>query len=98
MTRSAYQVLYTSAVTFAMRKQQQAEHGRAELEQTIDEEEKLRTKQRNRIIELEQRIAAIKKRCQERDQVEKAKREEEMKFLKFQSEHLANFFKAMEER
>lgn len=67
MTRSAYQVLYQSAVIFAMRKQQQAEHGRAELEQTIDEEEKLRTKQKNRIIELETRIAAIKKRNAERD-------------------------------
>ena len=50
-----------------MRKQQQAEHGRAELEQTIEEEEKLRTKQKNRIIELETRIAAIKKRNAERD-------------------------------
>jgi len=37
MTNSAYQVLYQSAVTFAMRKQLQAEHGKEELENQIKE-------------------------------------------------------------
>lgn len=40
MTISAYQTLYKSSVTFGMRKQIQAEQGRAELEHTIAELEK----------------------------------------------------------
>ena len=36
MTISAYQTLYQSSVTFAMRKQLQAEHGKADLEKTIE--------------------------------------------------------------
>ena len=37
MTISAYQTLYQSSVTFAMRKQLQAEHGKADLEKTIEQ-------------------------------------------------------------
>ena len=40
MTISAYQTLYQSSVTFAMRKQLQAEHGKADLEKTIEQLEK----------------------------------------------------------
>jgi dynein light intermediate chain, axonemal len=40
MTISAYQTLYKSSVTFGMRKQIQAEQGRAELEHNIAELEK----------------------------------------------------------
>lgn len=50
MTREAYQTLYQSAVTFAMRKQQQAEHGKADLEQVIKQEEEERIRQKNRIL------------------------------------------------
>ncbi len=35
MTIAAYQTLYQSSVTFAMRKQLQAEHGKADLEKSI---------------------------------------------------------------
>ena len=37
MTIAAYQTLYQSSVTFAMRKQLQAEHGKADLERKIEE-------------------------------------------------------------
>ncbi len=40
MTIAAYQTLYKSSVTFGMRKQIQAEQGKAELEHTITELEK----------------------------------------------------------
>jgi len=43
-----------------MRKQQQAEHGKAELEQVIKSEEDERIRQKNKILELEMRIAATK--------------------------------------
>ena len=36
MTIGAYQTLYKSSNTFAMRKQLQAEHGKADLEKTLD--------------------------------------------------------------
>ena len=44
MTITAYQTLYQSSVTFAMRKQLQAEHGKADLEKRIAELEAKRTK------------------------------------------------------
>eukprot|EP00349_Pseudokeronopsis_sp_Brazil_P000083 CAMPEP_0202956598 /NCGR_PEP_ID=MMETSP1396-20130829/1100_1 /ASSEMBLY_ACC=CAM_ASM_000872 /TAXON_ID= /ORGANISM="Pseudokeronopsis sp., Strain Brazil" /LENGTH=46 /DNA_ID= /DNA_START= /DNA_END= /DNA_ORIENTATION= len=44
MTIAAYQTLYQSSVTFAMRKQLQAEHGKADLERKIEELEAKKTK------------------------------------------------------
>jgi dynein light intermediate chain, axonemal len=52
MTIAAYQTLYQSSVTFSMRKQLQAEHGRSDLEKRIAELETKRTKQENKVIEL----------------------------------------------
>ena len=47
----AYQTLYNSSVTFAMRKQLQAEHGRADLEKKRAELEKRKKKQEKKIVE-----------------------------------------------
>ena len=66
-----------------MRKQQQAEHGKADLEQVIESEENERVRLKNKIIEIEQRIKATKQRIVERAEVDKKKREEELKFLTF---------------
>jgi dynein light intermediate chain, axonemal len=52
MTIAAYQTLYQSSVTFSMRKQLQAEHGRSDLEKRIAELETKRAKQENKVIEL----------------------------------------------
>ena len=49
MTISAYQTLYQSSVTFAMRKQLQAEHGKADLEKTIEQLEHKKTKLENKV-------------------------------------------------
>ena len=67
-----------------MRKQLQAEHGKADLEKRIAELEAKRTKQDNKVVELKAKIDAIDKRNVERKEVEAKKREEEIKFLKFQ--------------
>ena len=56
----AYQTLYNSSVTFAMRKQLQAEHGRAELATKKAELEKRQKKQKKRILEQKAKIEAIK--------------------------------------
>ena len=70
MTIAAYQTLYQSSVTFAMRKQLQAEHGKADLEKRIAELEAKRIKQENKVVELKSKIDAIEKRNSERKAVE----------------------------
>ena len=97
-TNSAYQTLYQSSVTFAMRKQLLAEHGKAELEAQIVEQEDERRRQKNKIIELEARIAALKTRNKERRAADLTKRAEEKKFLAFQMDHLGGFLKKIEEQ
>lgn len=93
MTIAAYQTLYQSSVTFAMRKQLQAEHGRADLEKRIVELDARKGKADTKAVELKAKIDAIDKRNVERKEVEAKKREEEIKFLKYQETHLAKFLK-----
>mmetsp|Transcript_20298 Transcript_20298/g.28041 ORF Transcript_20298/g.28041 Transcript_20298/m.28041 type:complete len:84 (-) Transcript_20298:128-379(-) len=81
MTIAAYQTLYQSSVTFAMRKQLQAEHGKSELERQITALENKKTKQENKIIELKSKIEAIEKRASESKDVEIRRREEDIKAL-----------------
>ena len=75
MTIAAYQTLYQSSVTFAMRKQLQAEHGKADLERTIKQCEERRTKLQDKVLELKSKIEAIDKRKRERKEVEQKSRE-----------------------
>ena len=58
-----------------MRKQLQAEHGKADLEKRIEELEKKKTKLENKVIELKSKMDAIDKRNKERRDVEQKKRE-----------------------
>ena len=76
-----------------MRKQLQAEHGKADLEKRITELEAKKTKQENKVIELKSKLEAIEKRNSERRAVDKTKREEEIAFLKYQETHLSKFLK-----
>jgi len=66
MTIAAYQTLYQSSVTFAMRKQLQAEQGKADLEKTLDQLEGRRTNLQNKVKELHSKLDAIDKRDKER--------------------------------
>lgn len=97
MTIAAYQTLYQSSVTFAMRKQLQAEHGKAELERKIEELEGKKTKLENKVIELKSKIEAIEKRNRERQEVEQKKRIDELEFLRYQEQHLVKFIKTISE-
>lgn len=97
MTIAAYQTLYQSSVTFAMRKQLQAEHGKAELERKIEELESKKTKLENKVIELKSKIEAIEKRNRERQEVEQKKRIDELEFLRYQEQHLVKFIKTISE-
>ena len=98
MTISAYQTLYQSSVTFAMRKQLQAEHGKADLEKTIEELEQKKIKLENKVSELNSKIEAIEKRNKERKAVEAEKREKEVEFLKYQEDHLTKFLNTVREK
>ena len=98
MTIAAYQTLYQSSVTFAMRKQLQAEHGKADLEKTIEQLESKKTKLENKVQELKSKIDAIEKRNKERKEVEIKKREQEVEFLKYQEGHLSKFLKQVAEK
>ena len=98
MTIEAYQTLYQSSVTFAMRKQLQAEHGKADLEKTIEQLEHKKTKLENKVSELKSKIEAIEKRNRERKEVDAKKREHEVEFLKYQEAHLAKFLKQVSEK
>lgn len=98
MTISAYQTLYQSAVTFGMRKQLQAEHGKAELESRIEELEGRKTKLQNKVIELKSKIDAIENRNKERREIEQEKRDKEIEFLKYQESHLAKFLKSLTDK
>ena len=98
MTISAYQTLYQSAVTFAMRKQLQAEHGKADLEKTIEQLEHKKTKLENKVSELKSKIDAIDKRNKERKEVEGKKRDQEIEFLRYQELHLNKFLKSVTDK
>ena len=89
---------YCSSVTFAMRKQQQAEHGKDDLLKEIKEQEDERLKHQNEILERENRIKAFKIRTKERKETDLKKRTEEIKFLTFQRDHLSTFLKQIEEK
>lgn len=58
-----------------MRKQLQAEHGKADLEKTIEQLENKKTKLENKVSELKSKIEAIDKRNRNRKEVEAKKRE-----------------------
>lgn len=90
--------LFASSVTFAMRKQLQAEHGKADLEKRIGELEAKKKKQSNKVIELKSKIEAIQSRNASRREVETKKRQEEIKFLNYQATHLQRFLKMSESK
>ena len=59
MSNEAYRTLQQNAVTFAMRKQLQAEHGRDDLINKIKELKNEKKRQINRVIEMKARITAL---------------------------------------
>ena len=78
-----------------MRKQLQAENGKQELIKRVAELEAKKKKQEAKTVELKAKIDCLDKRNRERREVESTKREEEIKFLKYQETHLAKFLKAV---
>ena len=96
MTISAYQTLYKSAVAFGMRKQTQAEKGKKDLRENLEnlkikkcDLEKIKT-------DLIAKKRTIEKRIDEQRTYEKNKRKSEIDFLEYQNQHLKQFFQAID--
>ena len=81
-----------------MRKQLQAEHGKADLEKQIELLEAKKKQQTSKIIELKSKIEAIDQRSSSHRDVDMKKRQEENKFLKYQLDHLGRFLKLIQSK
>jgi len=95
MTIAAYQTLYKSSVNFGLRKQIQAEQGKAELENRITDLEKHRENLMEKLSELRNKKEAIEKRNAEKRAIDENKRAQEIDFLKYQEQHLRSFLESL---
>lgn len=93
MTINAYQTLYQSSVTFAMRKQLQAENGKDDLIKRVAELEVKKKKAEAKSAELKARKDLLENRNKARAEIEATKREEEIKYLKYQEANLSKYLK-----
>ncbi|KAI8807564.1 axonemal dynein light chain-domain-containing protein [Cladochytrium replicatum] len=82
MSIAAYQTLYESSVAFGMRKALQAEQGKTDMENKIQELEEEKRQFEQTVIELKAKCEAIEKRESERRAMEERKHAEEIAFLK----------------
>ena len=97
MTIASYQTLYESAILFGIRKQLQAEAGKEELKKKKEELEAKKKKWTDKKLQLENKLKAFDKQIAERNQIESAKREEEITFLKQQYENLEKFLQSIDQ-
>jgi dynein light intermediate chain len=95
MSVDAYNILYESSITFGVRKQLQAEQGRADLEETVNELEAAKKALETQVAELRNKVEVIEKRSAERKALEDKKRKEEVAFLKYQGQHLDSFLRQL---
>ena len=97
MTIASYQTLYESAILFGIRKQLQAEAGKEELKKKKEELEARKKKLTDKKLQLENKLKAFDKQIAERNEIENAKREEEINFLKQQNDNLEKFLQSIDQ-
>mmetsp|Transcript_60014 Transcript_60014/g.120434 ORF Transcript_60014/g.120434 Transcript_60014/m.120434 type:complete len:240 (-) Transcript_60014:230-949(-) len=95
MSIDAYKILYESSITFGVRKQLQAEQGRADLEETVSGLEEAKKALETQVGELRNKVEVVEKRNAERRALEDKKRKEEVAFLKYQGQHLDSFLRQL---
>ena len=95
MTIASYQTLYESSVLYGIRKQLQAEDHKNELKNELCLKEKKNIELTNKKQQLENKLLALKKHIEERNEIESARRQEEKDFLKKQKENLENFLRSI---
>ncbi|EEZ97276.1 33 kDa inner dynein arm light chain, axonemal [Tribolium castaneum] len=81
MTIEAYQALYCSSIAFGMRKALQAEQGKSDLQQDVDDLKREKQELEHQIIELKQRAEQADRRAAETRLAEERKHTEEIAFL-----------------
>jgi len=95
MTIDAYKTLYSSSVTFGIKKQLKAEQGIPELEQEASALEAEKAQLEMEVQELKSKLDIVERREQERRTADEKRRKEELDFLKYQGQHLDSFSKQM---
>lgn len=95
MTVDAYKTLYTSSVTFGIKKQLQAEQGIPTLEEEVNALEAEKANLELELQELRSKFDMMEKRENERRTADEKRRKEELDFLKYQGQHLDSFLKQM---
>ena len=96
MSIEAYKTLYNSAVAFGMRKQMEAQNGKQELKDKLEELKKKKAELESNRNELLEKKESMEKVIEERKTYEQAKRKEEIEFLEYQNQHLKQFFQNLE--
>ena len=95
MTIDAYKTLFSSSVTFGIKKQLRAEQGIPELEGQVSELEKEKSALELEVYELRSKLDIVEKREAERKAADDKRRKDEVDFLKYQGQHLESFLKQM---
>lgn len=88
MTIASYQTLYESAILFGIRKQLQAENGKNELIKKREELFRKKIELINKKKELVIKLEGLKKQINERNEIEREKREHDTNFVKDELSHL----------
>ena len=95
MTIDAYKLLYSSSVTFGIKKQLKAEEGIPELEAQKSALEADKVQLEIELSELRSKSEILDKRDAERKTSDEKRRKDEVDFLKYQHQHLDQFLKQM---
>mmetsp|Transcript_35539 Transcript_35539/g.36214 ORF Transcript_35539/g.36214 Transcript_35539/m.36214 type:complete len:237 (+) Transcript_35539:175-885(+) len=95
MAIDAYKTLYSSSVTFGIKKQLKAEQGIPVLEEDANALEAEKSQLELEVQELRSKLDIVEKREAERRAADEKRRKEELDFLKYQGQHLDSFSKQM---
>lgn len=88
MTIASYQQLYEASTLFGIRKQLQAENEKNEIEKKRDELFRKRIELSNEKKKLVNESEGLKRQINERNEIEKEKREHDTTFIKDELSHL----------
>ena len=95
MSIDAYKTLYTSSVTFGIKKQLKAEQGIPALEEQNLKLDEDKANLELELQELRSKFDMMEKRENEKRLTDEKRRKEELDFLKYQGQHLDSFLKQM---
>lgn len=95
MTTDAFKTLFESSITFGVRKQLQSERGMSDMESKVQTLESECKGLEAEVQELRNKVETIEKRESEVRDLNEKRRKTEIDFLKYQGQHLDNFYKSV---